>query len=184
MAESGQEAIKSRGRDPVSRQDPLFSVVYEELRAIAHARLQQHQRFPDLHTTALVHEAWLKLSGEDGRPIKVSSQAHFYTTAALAMRQIITDMARRRGAAKRGGKYHDLTLDEEHLSGPDRAGELIALDDALHRLEDLDPRLADVVNLKFFAGFSLDEIADLRQTSRRTISRDWQKAIAYLRAAM
>jgi RNA polymerase sigma factor (TIGR02999 family) len=135
-----------------------------------------------LDTTALVHEAYLKLAGDDGRIDNFNSRQHFFATAALAMRQILTDQARRRLAHKRGGSQRNLTLDEGAVAAQDSSVDILELDAALEKLHELDPGLADVVNLKYFGGLSLDEIAELQDASKRTISRSWRRARAFLHA--
>ena len=163
-------------------QGELFATIYQELRLIASSRLRRNKRGTMLDTTALVHEAYLKLAGDDGEFDSFNNPRHFYATAALAMRQILTDQARRRLAYKRGGKERNLTLNEGAIAAQESSVDVLELDDALEKLQALDPGLAEVVNLKYFGGLSLDEIAELQGASRRTISRSWQKARAFLHA--
>lgn len=160
----------------------LFAAVYQELRVIASSRLRTQQRGTMLDTTALVHEAYLKLAGNDGRLDGFRSRRHFFATAALAMRQILTDHARRRVAHKRGGKQRNITLDENAMAIQDPSTDIVELDAALKKLGALDPDLVEVVNLRYFTGLSLEEIAELQDVSIRTVSRSWQKARAFLHA--
>jgi RNA polymerase sigma factor (TIGR02999 family) len=154
----------------------LFPLVYEELRAIARRRIPAGEQ--TLGTTALVHEAYLKLF--DHTRLTLNDRKHFYALAARAMRQILIDHARRRGAAKRGGNLRRLDLDDATIAVDDRAAELLALDDALQRLSKLDERMGQVVELRFFGGLSVDETADVLGVDSRTVKRDWRKARAVL----
>jgi RNA polymerase sigma factor (TIGR02999 family) len=155
----------------------LFPLVYEELRAIARRRMPVGGE-QTLGTTALVHEAYLKLF--DHTRLTVNDRSHFYALAARAMRQILIDHARRRGAAKRGGDLRRLDLDDATIAVEDRAGELLALDEALQRLARLDERMGQVVELRFFGGLSVDETAEVLGVDPRTVKRDWRKARAVL----
>lgn len=170
------ENVQHRARDE------LFAAIYQELRLVARSRLRQHKRGTMLDTTALVHEAYLKLADSDGRLDDFNDRRHFFATAALAMRQILTDQARRRAAKKRGGEQRNLTLDEDIVAADVDSSDVLQLDSALMKLQDLDATLAEVVNLKYFVGLSLDDIAELQGTSKRTVSRNWNKARAYLHA--
>jgi RNA polymerase sigma factor (TIGR02999 family) len=175
-SDGDQDAADDRG------QAELFAAIYQELRLIASSRLRHHKRGTMLDTTALVHEAYLKLAGDDGRIDNFNSRQHFFATAALAMRQILTDQARRRLAHKRGGQQRNLTLNESVVAAQDSSVDILELDAALDKLHELDPGLADVVSLKYFGGLSLDEIAELQGASKRTISRSWRRARAFLHA--
>jgi RNA polymerase sigma factor (TIGR02999 family) len=135
-----------------------------------------------LSPTGLVHEAYLRLVGQAGMQLR--DRRHFFALAARAMRQIVVDFARRRAADKRGGSARPLTLDERVLALPDRAAEIVALDDALGRLETLDPRLSRIVELRFFGGLSVEETAASLDVSPRTVKREWQKARAFLFAEL
>ncbi len=181
MGGDTQESGSSPGSEEIRTQDELFVAVYQELRTIAHSRLRQHQRGTVLDTTALVNETYLKLAGHEKTP-HFTSRLHFVATAALAMRQILTDQARRRMAEKRGGNQRNLTLNEDDIAVQDPSMEVLALDAAMHELSELDPALVEIVNLKYFGGLNVDEIAELQGVSKRTISRAWQKARAFLHA--
>jgi RNA polymerase sigma factor (TIGR02999 family) len=154
----------------------LFPLVYGELRALAHRQLGRAGR-GTLHTTAVVHEAYLRLAGPG---LAAEDRGHFFNLAARAMRQILIDHARRHLARKRGGGAPHLLLDDNDVAVEARAEELIDLDAALDRLGRLDDRLNRVVELRFFAGLSVDETAEVLGVAARTVKRDWQKARAFL----
>jgi RNA polymerase sigma factor (TIGR02999 family) len=158
--------------------DRLFALVYEELRAEAHRRLAFRRRGETVSTTALVHETYLKLVGAGRKAWR--DRVHFFAVAARAMRQILIDDARRRSAAKRGGGEAPQVLDEERVGMESRAEELLALDCALTRLAAFDGRLGQLVELRFFAGLSVEETAEILGLSPRTVKRDWRKARAFL----
>jgi len=160
--------------------DRLLPIVYGELRERAHRQLARHRPGDTLSTTALVHEAYLKLV--DSSHQSYHDRIHFFAVASRAMRQILVDQARRHAAGKRSGTA--LSLDPELIGSVDRADELIALDEALNELAALDERLATTVDLRFFGGLSVDEAAEVRGVSPRTIKRDWRKARAFLYQAI
>jgi len=155
----------------------LFPIVYAELRELAHRQLRGHQR-GTLSTTAVVHEAYIKLVGSNA--VSAADRLHFYSLAARAMKQILIDHARMRLAQKRGGGVAHKLLEDGDIAVEDRAEELLDLDRALERLQALDERLARVVELRFFAGLSVEEAAEVLDSSARTVKRDWQKARAFL----
>lgn len=158
--------------------DRLFPLVYRELRQMAARRLGGRRATPTLAPTALVHEAYLKMVGQQGVPWQ--NRAHFFAVAARAMRQILIDYARHKQAAKRGGDKQPLTLTQNVL-GPDLPlAELLALDQALDRLEALDARLRQVVELRFFGGLQENEVAEVLGVTTRTVQRDWTRARAWL----
>jgi RNA polymerase sigma factor (TIGR02999 family) len=154
-------------------------MVYEELRRIASRHLRAERSGHTLTTSALVHEAYLKLV--DQKRAEWNDHAHFLAVAAQAMRRVLIDYARQHHAAKRGGDRQRVTL-ESGVIGPggDRAESLIALDDALTRLAKLDDRQARVVECRFFAGMTEDETARVLGITARTVRRDWVKAKAWL----
>jgi RNA polymerase sigma factor (TIGR02999 family) len=158
--------------------DRLFEVVYAELRRIAQRQLRGAVREETLSTTALVHEAYLKLSRDAGWSVR--DRGHFFALAARAMRHVLVDHARHRGRAKRGGGAVPLSLDDALVPAPERAEELLALDGALDRLESADPELARLVEWRFFAGLSVEEVAELLEVSDRTVKRRWRAARAFL----
>lgn len=161
--------------------DRLVPLVYRDLRERAHRQLGHGRPGDTLSTTALVHEAYLKLV--DSAHQSYRNRIHFFAVASRAMRQILVDNARHHLASKRNGG-RAISLDPEQLASPDRDDELIALDDALTQLEQLDERLARIVELRFFGGLSVEETADATEMSPRTVKRDWRKARAFLYQAM
>jgi RNA polymerase sigma factor (TIGR02999 family) len=165
------------GGDKAAR-DRLFAVVYAELRGLARGQLRRIPARDTLSTTALVNETYLKLAGE--RPWSARDRSHFFALAARAMRQILVDHARRRARQKRGGGAEPVSLNEALLPAPDRAEELLALDAALLRLEAMDAELAQIVEWRFFAGLSVEEVAELLAISDRTVKRHWRAARAFL----
>lgn len=165
------------GGDPVAFHR-LFEAVYGELRAIAHRQLRRFSAAETLDTTSLVHEAYLKFSRQEHW--SVDNRLHFYRLAARAMRSVVIDRARRRGRRKRGGDQVVMALDEQSLAAPVGAQELLAVDEALIRLESAEPELAQLVEWRFFAGLSIDEIAGLLGVSDRTVKRRWRSARAFL----
>ena len=158
--------------------DRLFPIVYRELRERAHRQLAGRRSGDTLSTTALVHEAYLKLTGSAHQTYE--DRIHFFAVASRAMRQILVDYARRHAAAKRGSGDRPLSLDPEAVPGPGRSEELLELDEALAKLERLDERLGRVVELRFFGGLSVEEVGDAMGVSPRTVKRDWRKARAFL----
>lgn len=156
----------------------LVPLVYQDLRRVARRQLRRGQPMALLETTSLVHEVWLKLV--EGLDVDWQDRRHFLAVCARAMRQVIVDHARRMGAAKRGGGAAAVELDEEHLPADDVA-HLLTVDHALTRLAQRNPRLAQVVECRFFAGLSEDETAEALGISLRTAQREWLRARAWLR---
>jgi len=156
----------------------LFSLVYDELRQLARRYLSRERPNHTLQPTALVHEAWFRLSGRGAGPWR--DESHFFATAALAMRRILIDHARRRQADKRGGGRAIAGLDMEKLGVAVGDDYLLALDEALVRLAKFDERQAKVVELRFFAGLTVPEVAEVLGWSRATVERDWRVARAWL----
>jgi RNA polymerase sigma factor (TIGR02999 family) len=156
--------------------DALLPLVYEPLRELARRRVAGPGQ--TLSATALVHEAYLKLF--DQTRLQLNDRRHFFAVAALAMRQIVVDHARRHGALKRGGGFRRLDLEAADLPVEDRASEILSLDQALRRLNEVDGRLARVVELRFFGGLSVEETAEVLEVDPRTVKRDWRKARALL----
>ncbi|HEV8337976.1 MAG TPA: sigma-70 family RNA polymerase sigma factor [Candidatus Polarisedimenticolia bacterium] len=156
----------------------LFSLVYRDLRAIAHRALKRGRPDQTLKTTALVHEAYLRLV--DQSRADWQDRGHFFSVAATAMRHILIDYARNRHAKKRGGGAIPIELDEPLLRVEARGEELIALDAAITRLSEMSPRLGRVVELRFFGGLSVEETAEVLELAPRTVKRDWRIAKAFL----
>jgi RNA polymerase sigma factor (TIGR02999 family) len=159
--------------------DRLFPLVYDELRQIAHRQLGRERPGHTLGTTALVHEAYLKLV--DQTRARLTDRVHFFAVAARAMRRILVDYARRHRAIKRGGGAQvRLSLDDPVLSAEQRADALISLDEALTRLAEVDDRVSRVVECRFFGGLTEEETAEALGITARTVRRDWVKAKGWL----
>jgi len=169
--------LQASGGDGVAV-ERLFPLVYEELRRVAHRALRRENPGHTLGTTGLVHEAYLRLV--DQTRVEWQNRSHFYAIAAQAMRRILVDYARQHRRAKRGGERRRVTLDESVLSLDERSENLIALDEALTRLAALNPRLSRVVECRFFAGLTEEEIAEATGVTVRTVKRDWAKARGWL----
>ena len=159
--------------------DQVFALTYQELRAIAHRRLVARGPRGTLTTTALVHEAYLKLVSQSRAGWQ--DLAHFHAVASLAMRHVLVDRARERGTVKRGGARPQVTLDEDMIAAEDQPEALLQLHDALERLAALNPRLARVVDCRFFGGLTEQETAAALDVTTRTVQRDWVKARLLLR---
>ena len=159
--------------------DRMVSVLYRELREIAHRHLLVRGRGSTLQTTALLHEVYLKLV--DQSRAEWMDEVHFLALAAVAMRHVLVDRARERVALKRGGGRAPITLDDESSGSSNDAEGLLELHDALERLADVDPRLAQVVDCRFFGGMSEEEIAAALGVTVRTVQRDWFKSRMLLR---
>jgi RNA polymerase sigma factor (TIGR02999 family) len=156
----------------------LMPLVYEELRRLAHNYLRRERSDHTLQSTALVHEAYLRLVGS--APPQWQDRAHFFGIAAHLMRQILTEYARGRNTAKRGGGVCKLTLDDAEQR-PERLDvDMVALDDALNALAKIDPQQCRVVELRFFAGLSIEDTAEALGLSASTIKRDWNTARVWL----
>lgn len=162
--------------------EALIPLVYEELRRTARRYLQQERPDHTLQSTALVHEAYVRLIGQDLPEFK--NRAHFFAVAATLMRQILVDHARSHGADKRGGASPKLELDKALGVYEVRGADLIALDDALNALAALDPQQSRVVELRYFTGLSIEETADALHISPATVKRDWTTARAWLSREM
>jgi len=163
-----------------SAHERLLPIVYEELRGIAHRQMRGERTDHTLNTTALVHEAWIKLADQDRTTWQ--NRLHFYGVASTAMRRILINHAQARTAAKRGGGAPHVPLDDvEPFFGEREAEELVALDRALGRLESFNPRGAAVVTHRFFGGLTHREIAELLGTSEVTVRRSWTVAKSWLR---
>ncbi|MBI1852414.1 MAG: sigma-70 family RNA polymerase sigma factor [Planctomycetes bacterium] len=158
----------------------LLPIVYDELRRLARSRLAREPAGQTLQATALVHEAYVRLVGEEGA--RFDGRAHFFAAAARAMRRILVERARHHGRRKRGGGRDRLSLSDVALSSGDDASSVDVLDlnEALERLARYDERKCDVVSLRFFAGLDIDEIARALGVSRATIKADWSYARAWL----
>ena len=167
----------ARAGDPAAP-DALAEVVYAELRRLARQQLRRERPGQTLQPTALANEAWVRLMGS--RPLDAHDRSHFLGIAARAMRQILVEKARARHAVKRGGAPERVTLDEALLGDAGRSIDILALDEALERLAAAHPSHARLVELRFFAGLSVEEAADVLGTSPATVKRHWAFAKAWL----
>jgi RNA polymerase sigma-70 factor, ECF subfamily len=158
----------------------LIPVVYDELRRLAGSYMRRERVDHTLQATALVNEAYLKLIEQ--RAVNWQSRAHFFGVAAQLMRRILIDYARGHTREKRGGEQKKVSLDEVFLFSEQQADELLAVDDSLNLLAKMDPRQARVVELRFFAGLSVEEAAEALGVSPKTVKRDWSVAKAWLYA--
>jgi RNA polymerase sigma factor (TIGR02999 family) len=167
--------------DQVAR-DELMSVVYQELRRLAHHYMKRESPGHTLQTSGLVNEAFLRLV--DQRDVQWRNRAHFFGIAAQMMRRILVDYARSRRYAKRGGGIPNLSLDEALIVSDERTAEVVALDETLQQLAEIDPRKSRIVELRFFGGLSIEETAEVLAVSPGTVMRDWTLAKAWLRREM
>ena len=162
--------------------DALLPLVYKELRRLAHFQLRNERPDHTLQTSALVHEAYLRLVGLNS-PVW-ESRTHFFAIAAQLMRQILVDYARRHRAAKRGADSPKVSLENAVMAAQAKGVDIILLDDALQSLAKIDPRQAQVVELRFFGGLSLQEISEALRIAPATAQRDWTAARAWLHREM
>lgn len=165
---SGEPAAEAR----------LMELTYRELRRIASAHLRRERSARSVQASDLVHETYLRLIGQATEPLR--DRVHFFKFAAHVMRQILIDRARKRRAAKRGGDVPRISLDMALDIAEAHSGDILVLDEALARLQLLDPRQCQVVEMKFFAGMPIEEIANVLNVTQRTVNRDWRIARAWL----
>ena len=158
--------------------EQLLPVVYDELRMLARQHMNRERSDHTLQATALVHEAYLRLLG--GQELTWANRRYFFQSAAEAMRRILIEHARRKKREKRGGGRRPIPLDAVELAVQGNSEDLLALDDAIRRLEEQDRRAAEVVQLRFFAGLDIEETAKLLDVSPRTVKREWMFARAWL----
>ncbi len=158
--------------------DELLPLVYEELRKLAAHRLTHEAQVVTLQTTELVHEAYLRLVGD--YEVSWQGRGHFFAAAAESMRRILVDRARKRGRLKHGGGHRRVPLDVVELAAAPESLDILALNEALRRMEQQDPRMHRVVMLRFFAGLSVEDTAGALGISPRTVKRDWTCARALL----
>jgi RNA polymerase sigma factor (TIGR02999 family) len=158
--------------------DELMPLVYEELHRLAHQCMRRERRGHTMQTSGLVNEAYLRLV--DQKNIHWQDRAHFFGIAARLMRQILVDYARKQRYAKRGGNARRVSLDEAMIVSEERAADVVALDDALKSLAEIDPRQSQIVELRFFGGLSIEETAEVLAVSPGTVMRDWTLAKAWL----
>jgi RNA polymerase sigma factor (TIGR02999 family) len=162
--------------------DKLMPLVYDELRGLAHRYMSHEREGHTLQTTALVNEAYLRLV--DQSKGHWENRTHFFAVAARVMRHILVDHARQHSRAKRGGRAAFVSLDEAATMSPERASEVLALDEALSELAKTDKRKSEVVELRYFGGLSIDETAEILKITPTTVSRDWRWAKAWLYKAV
>jgi RNA polymerase sigma factor (TIGR02999 family) len=168
--------LREGNREAASQLIPL---IYNEMRRMAGAYMQRERPGHTLQATALVHEAYMRLAG--GRPAPWQNRAHFFAVAAHVMRQVLVDHARRRHSSKRGGgNARKIDIDAEALIGVENIEDVIALDEALDRLARLDPRQSRLVEMRFFAGLDVEQLAEVMGVSPTTIKREWRSAKAWL----
>jgi len=160
----------------------LLPLVYNELRGLAAKYLRQERRGHTLDPTALVHEAYLRLFEQPG--VDPQGKTHFYALCAEAMRRVLTDHARARRRTKRGGKWHKVAFDQTVSEMPVKEVNLVDFNETLAKLSALDPRQARVVELRLFAGLTVEEAASVLGVSKRTVEGDWTHAKAWLRAEL
>lgn len=160
----------------------LMPLVHDELHRLAHQHMRRESAGHVLQTSALINEAYLRLV--DQPQIRWQDRAHFFGIAARLMRHILVDEARKRNAAKRGGSFIQVPLDEANMVVQEQAANVAALDDALQKLETIDERQGKIVELRFFGGLSIEETANVLKVSPGTVMRDWTFARAWLRNQM
>lgn len=171
-------AIRAADKGDSRAVEQLFATLYAELHRMAKRQLHRNAFGSTLGATTLLHEAYIDIAGRDAG---FQDQARFFAYAARAMRGLIIDHIRARRALKRGGEFHLTALDTQIEASVPELSEMTALDDALNELARIDAPLAELVDLKFFCGFSFNDIAAMRGVSERTVQRDWNKARVYLR---
>jgi RNA polymerase sigma-70 factor (ECF subfamily) len=176
------ELLRAWSQGDESALEKLVPVVYDELHRLAHRYMAREQPGHTLQTTALLNEVYLRLV--DSRQVTWQDRAHFFGAGSRAMRQILVDWARARRSLKRGGEARRQTLDEKFMAFVPRSADLLAVDDALKALSAVDPRKAQVVELRFFGGLSVGETAEVLEVSRETVMRDWKLAKGWLRREM
>jgi RNA polymerase sigma factor (TIGR02999 family) len=163
--------------------DALFSLLYPDLRQMAHARLRRSGHLTLLDTTGLVHEAYMRLF--NAGTLEAGDRAQFMGYAARVMRSVVVDFVRRRAADRRGGDVVHVGLEESAVAGADpREREVVRIDEALEELAAIDERLVRVVEMRYFAGMTEEQVAEALGLSRRSVTRDWEKARLFLAAAL
>lgn len=172
------QMLEALGRGEPMVADELLPLVYNELRSLARRAMAQERAGQTLQPTALVHEAYIRLVQR--REVAWQNRVHFFRAAAQAMRWILVDAARRKATEKHGGGRVAPLSDIDQIAEPSPSDDLLALDESLDRLHQLDPRKADVVKLRYFAGLSVDETAAALGVTSRTVRRDWIAAKAWL----
>ena len=182
MPDDVTQLLIAWGNGDDSVRDELMTLVYEELHRIAHRHIRNERQGHTLQTSALVNEAFVRLVNQ--RNAHWQSRNHFFSIAAQMMRRILVDYARSRRYAKRGGDAIQVSLNEDLIVMDERSADVVALDEALKDLATIDERKCKVVELRFFAGLSIEEIAEVLAVSPGTVMRDWRLAKAWLNRAM
>ncbi len=172
------ELLRRWSGGDVAARESLVPLVYDELRRLARYYLASQRSDHTLQSTAIVHEAYLRLAGRDN--VHWENRSHFFAVAAQLMRRILVDHARKRNAAKRGGAHLTLLVDETVEPSSQRELDLVALDDALKALAELDERQSRIVELRFFGGLSIDDTSRILDISPATVKREWSTARAWL----
>ena len=172
------QALHAAAEGDASARTHLWGLIYDELRRVAHGQLRRERADHTLSTTALVHEAYLRMSGP--APARLQDRGQFMAMAARVMRHVLVDYARQRRAQKRGGGQPLVAFDEDHHLPAARADELIALDEALARLGQQHTRLGRIIECCYFGGLTQQETAEALGLSLRTVERDWKKARGWL----
>lgn len=174
-------ALEALRQGETEAKDELLLLVYDDLKQLARTKLAGLGPGQTLQPTALVHEAWMRICKKDDSDWK--SRQYFFGTAARAMRNILVEQARRKGTFKRGGHHkHHQQIDEAEPEVEQPVDNILALDESLHRLQQIEPRQAEVVMLRFFAGLSWSAVADVLEVSLGTVERDWRFARAWLQS--
>jgi len=173
------QILDAVGRGDAKAADELLPLVYEELRKLAAARMANESAGHTLQPTALVHEAWLRLAGSDAN-VQFANRAHFFAAAAEAMRRILIERARRKGAGKRGGDWQRIDLDKVEIAAEADDDTLLLVNEALEKLAQEDANAAEIAKLRFFGGLTLDEAAQVLGVTDRTADRYWAFARVWL----
>jgi RNA polymerase sigma factor (TIGR02999 family) len=160
----------------------LAPIIFRELRRVAQGHLRRERPNHTLQATALVNEVWIRLAGRTA--IGWENRAHFFSVSSRLMREILVDYARRRTAGKRGGLQQRITLQDHLAAQQDHSTEVLALNQALNRLKQFDPRASRIVEMHFFGGLSFEEMGLVLGVSARTVKRDWRMARAWLRGEL
>ncbi|MDJ0654953.1 MAG: ECF-type sigma factor [Xanthomonadales bacterium] len=175
------DILKAMDRGDDGALDQLMTAIYPELKRLAHFQLSHERSGHTLNTTAVVHEAFLRLASSDG---SWSDRSHFLRAAARVMRHLLVDHARRKNAEKRGGGEAPVTLKESSMAGDEGSAAVLAMDRALKDIAQLDPRLERIIECRYFAGMSVAETAEALDMAVRTVERDSQRARAYMKSAL
>jgi RNA polymerase sigma factor (TIGR02999 family) len=182
MADSRGEVTRLLGRlrsGDAGASDQLMPLIYDELRRIAGVQMRRERPGHTLQSTAVVHEAYLRLMGE--QDLDWQNRAHFFAIAAKTMRRVLLDYARQRRAGKRGGeRAQKVDLEAALLIADDKLDDVVAMDELLGRLQEMDPQQARIVELRFFAGLNVEETAEVMGISETTVKREWRSAKAWI----